>query len=272
MKNVRSKITPCFIAFLFSFVYVTAINAQDSLFLRNGDHIIGLVNEVDKQSIKYKNPANPNGPSYVIERCSVRQIVYQNGHKDEFVSCNAVQKPKTKIGENNWLTVHDLPNSSPITYRSRSGDIWGLYAINGIDVPRKTISDIMKRDNPQAYAHFQKASKQMGYMIPFAILAGGLAGVGVVYFDQSTSTELSEIKKRDKMIAGVGFCLAGVAAFIPGINLAMKSHRNEQKAVLLYNDGLRDGTTHNRLLGQKSQQPKLMLGAMPNGIGVGLRF
>lgn len=60
--------------------------AQDTLFKRNGEVILGKVTEINKTDIKYKKNNNPDGPTYSIGIDDVTMIEYKNGTKDVFQS------------------------------------------------------------------------------------------------------------------------------------------------------------------------------------------
>ncbi len=53
--------------------------SQDIIYLNNGDKFEASVKELNVVSIKYKNFANPDGPTYVIKKSDVLFIEYQNG-------------------------------------------------------------------------------------------------------------------------------------------------------------------------------------------------
>lgn len=58
--------------------------AQDEITFRNGDILVVKVMEVGTKDIVYKKAANPDGPSYSVEKEKVFMIKYKNGTKDVF--------------------------------------------------------------------------------------------------------------------------------------------------------------------------------------------
>jgi hypothetical protein len=74
MLRGRHLITILFFLFLFS-----VIRAQDIIYLNNGDKFEAVVKELNVVSIRYKNFANQDGPTYVIKRSDILFIEYQNG-------------------------------------------------------------------------------------------------------------------------------------------------------------------------------------------------
>jgi hypothetical protein len=73
---LKSKHLP---AFFFVLFLSQIIRAQDIIYLNTGDKFEAVVKELNVVSIKYKNFANPDGPTYVIKRNDVLFIEYQNG-------------------------------------------------------------------------------------------------------------------------------------------------------------------------------------------------
>ena len=73
------------------------IKAQDIIYLNNGVKVEALVKELNVVSIKYKNFANPDGPTYVVNRQDVLLIQYQNGTV-EIINSNptSVSPPNTE--------------------------------------------------------------------------------------------------------------------------------------------------------------------------------
>ena len=64
---------------LFFLLLCGSIRAQDMIYLNNGVKVEAIVKELNVVSIKYKNFANPDGPTYVVTRSEVLFIEYKNG-------------------------------------------------------------------------------------------------------------------------------------------------------------------------------------------------
>jgi hypothetical protein len=67
-----------------SFLFLSAINAQDLMTLKNGDEVKAKVIEINESEIKYKNFENQEGPTRILLKSEVFSIKYQNGTKDIF--------------------------------------------------------------------------------------------------------------------------------------------------------------------------------------------
>ena len=54
-----------FLLLAFSFITLQTF-AQDVIYLKDGSKIPGKISEISKESVKFRNLANPNGPSYTL--------------------------------------------------------------------------------------------------------------------------------------------------------------------------------------------------------------
>lgn len=59
-------------------------NAQDRLYLTEGEQVEVKVLEVTPNEVKYKLTSNPDGPTYVLPKAEVYMVEYANGSKDVF--------------------------------------------------------------------------------------------------------------------------------------------------------------------------------------------
>src|SRR4051812_47852142 len=81
MKNFfKIKLHVITIGFLLT--NLSALKAQDVIFLRSGEEISSNVTEVNPNEIKYKKTDNPDGPVYTALKTDVLLIKYKNGTKD----------------------------------------------------------------------------------------------------------------------------------------------------------------------------------------------
>ncbi|MBK9629294.1 MAG: hypothetical protein IPO56_16805 [Flavobacteriales bacterium] len=100
------------VAFIFPAV------AQDTLTLVNGSRIVGLVNEVLPNEIKYKRYDNPEGPLYTVVKDEVIRIIYSNGTLDEFAKQPIQQQQKADIA-----SPFNSPPGEPFLQRdNRTGE------------------------------------------------------------------------------------------------------------------------------------------------------
>lgn len=60
------------------------LKAQDLLYTTDGKLIEVTIEEIRDQEIAYKNYANPNGPTYIIQKSSIHKIVFESGIEETF--------------------------------------------------------------------------------------------------------------------------------------------------------------------------------------------
>jgi hypothetical protein len=60
------------------------VYAQDVVIFKNGEETEAKVEEVSRDSIRYKKASNPDGPTYSVPVSDVFMIKYANGKKDVF--------------------------------------------------------------------------------------------------------------------------------------------------------------------------------------------
>jgi hypothetical protein len=85
-------------------------NAQDIIFLKNGDEIKSKVKEVTDSEVKYLKYENLEGPIYSILKTQVLMIKYENGNKDIFENNEAFIEttPITKNKSTEQMTDEEL--------------------------------------------------------------------------------------------------------------------------------------------------------------------
>jgi hypothetical protein len=88
--------------FLFFFLSVKTISAQEIITFRNGSIVEAKIIEITPEVIKYKNFDNLNGPIRVIAKNDVAIIKYRNGEEEVYTTnliSNANEAPNTQLGK-----------------------------------------------------------------------------------------------------------------------------------------------------------------------------
>lgn len=78
--------------------FVSVLNAQDVITLKDGSDVQAKILEVTTSEIKYKKYSNPDGPVFTIKKSDVLIVRYENGEKDVF--------------SNNQQTSEYVPNTT----------------------------------------------------------------------------------------------------------------------------------------------------------------
>lgn len=90
MKNIL-------VLFIFFIISSIQTNAQDTLYMRNGENVLVKVSEVGATEVKYKKLDNLKGPIYTILTSDLLMIRYENGKRDDF---SKVEKTVLKVFAN----------------------------------------------------------------------------------------------------------------------------------------------------------------------------
>lgn len=98
-------------------LFINKLFAQDTLFLINSTKVVAKISEINPDQIKYKRIDNIDGPLYILNKNSVKYIIYSNGLKEEIESfsiqnSNAVQT--ATLNSNNELNLQT--NTTTVEY------------------------------------------------------------------------------------------------------------------------------------------------------------
>jgi len=88
------KLVFCLIALI---IGVSALQAQDKIFRKNGKTINAKVIEIGTVDIKYKIPGDDNSPVYVLEKDRINKIEFENGKVEKFTA--DIKDPEQYIGQ-----------------------------------------------------------------------------------------------------------------------------------------------------------------------------
>ncbi|MCA0429398.1 MAG: hypothetical protein LCH32_02730 [Bacteroidetes bacterium] len=69
--------------FILICLFFNKLFAQDTLILNNSTNVIAKVLEINPDQIKYKRFDNIDGPLYILNKSSVKFIIYSNGLKEQ---------------------------------------------------------------------------------------------------------------------------------------------------------------------------------------------
>ena len=111
----------CILIFIFLFIGICSVTAQDMIILKDGNIIEAKVAEISPSEIRYKRYNNLEGPMIVIPVTNVLSIKYENGiveiFNPEVGQESAIsEKPKaTAMDPNRWYVGINLNPGSLLT-------------------------------------------------------------------------------------------------------------------------------------------------------------
>ena len=105
--KTKNKLTKGIATVCLSFLFCSAINAQDVLTLKNGEEVKVKVIEITDSEIKYRKADNLQVPNRVFDKAEVFSVKYENGTKDVFKE----------------ETVKTINNNTGPVYQNNSGPV-----------------------------------------------------------------------------------------------------------------------------------------------------
>ena len=102
------------------------LNAQDVIYLTNGDEVKAKVEEITETQIKYKQWDNQTGPLRSFSISNVFMIIYENGQKEVFttVKDETSKDQQEEIESHRWV---DLGLPSGTLWRDQNEEVGGFY-------------------------------------------------------------------------------------------------------------------------------------------------
>ena len=182
--------------------------AQDIIITTDARKIEAQILEVSKTEIKYKEMANLNGPTFVLETKDISSIIYSNGQVKQY---------------------HFEQNSSATTTTtsaSTNGRIYrdnGQYLRNETYISSKEVERILQQESPAAYKEWKKAS---------GLLVGGgvCIGIGGGMVLGGLFTLISQ-----NYTACIGIECGAIFPLGIGLGLTIGSSAHYNKAIDIYN-------------------------------------
>ena len=243
------------IVFIVLFSFDIIANAQDVIFLRNGDEIQSIVQEIGIEYVKYKKFDNQNGPIYNIAISDIFMIKYENGTKDLFKE--TLKSQEQKVEQPKQTHQDDIKNESQIDLKMKNLKA-EFYRIG-------TDDDLMliyfkKNNYLDYYNSFASAckSRHRGSDLLVFGLINTVLGIGCAVTYANNNKEIY-------LYTAYGFCVLGEVLTI--ISIPVSASAGARKKAIK-NNFEREYFGNN----QYSSQPTLNFGATQNGIGLTLNF
>ena len=121
-----------------------AMAAQDVIITTDAKKIESTILEVSKTEIKYKEFANPNGPTFVLSTDEISSIIYANGQVQLFSSSPT---PSPRPASN------DITPERASADNTNKGRIFrdnNEYMYNDTYISSKEVERILKKENSAA--------------------------------------------------------------------------------------------------------------------------
>jgi len=167
MFTIKNFVQLRFIFFFLFFLSFTNLFSQDTIVFNNGQKTLCKVIEVGINEIKYKEFSNPEGPLYIKEKSSIKEIIYKNGTIESFNLNSDVKITENSSFDNKF--TKDI-----ITSKKTFGG--KFYYQNNILIKNKNDFLTITESNYEAYNYIKKSIKYRKIGMAFGITSGALMG------------------------------------------------------------------------------------------------
>lgn len=225
---------------LFLMAFFTAgcllsLQAQDTIVCKNGNRHIVKVEKIDVDNVEYKKWSFLDGPTYIISKNDIKVIIYANGFTEAF---------KKEFGKDEVLR---FDNDAPSNLRMGKTYLSEEEAVE--------ILSLLQPDCYEKVFNIACKMRKLGKSLTIpGVIAAPLGGalMLVAYFDASS---------REVFIPGVVLLVAGAGLLVPGAVLWDTGNKRINNVVNAFNTKM-----------QLNNQTSLSVYALPNGVGMRLKF
>lgn len=217
--------------FIFCFVEFF-LNAQDTIYKRNGELISAKVLEINTKEISYKRFDLLDGPLFIINKNEVKKIKYVTGTIDSFLVVNEIKKTPTII--NNSVFIHTDNNQIRNSHRR------GVYLYQGHSISDKRVLFLAQEKNQfwrNQEINLNITSSKRNKTLQYTIGFGGafIGGIGV--YGSLIAASSSSGANDNFIIAIVGITSLGilVSSQVVSFTYKLKRIKNSDKVVEIYN-------------------------------------
>lgn len=204
--------------------------AQDSIFRRNKQLVLGYVTEVSDKEIKYRKFSSTEGTIYIENTSEIEKIKYRDGNTDVFLVPMPWELPKKKVTAGMPVMNEDRKKLE----KKRTKYLYGDRKINEKQMHQLLLS----LNNPQITKEVRRAKTAKGLQyIGFGAIPATF--LGSICLGLENELRFSEDGDNGPIRLGAVF-FGGAAAFLTtAICFKISHNRHNEKAVKLYNQQFR---------------------------------
>ncbi len=223
------KTTTRFFIILAAIISSMSVNAQDTLYLKNGDKISSRILEVSGSEVKYKKENNPEGPTFITSNTDINYIKYRNGTMDTIKSA-----PEAPV-----VVIQKTPVPAPVVDLHPSIYPAGLfYKYDGRRIKKREMQAILMNVNdPEIDLHVKKAKLDKGLeyigFVGVPALAFGLGYTAYALFNNDGIAY--DNRARTSYAPGVACIALAAAALATSITFKIVGKKHNNAAIDIYN-------------------------------------
>ncbi len=208
------------------------LNAQDTIYKRNGELIPAKVLEINTKEITYKRADLLDGPLFIINKNEIKKIKYVTGTIDSFKVVIAEPKKQTVINN----TAFSITYNNQIQNSNRRG----VYLYQGHHISDRRVlflaqekNQVWKDKEIELNISSSKRNKALQYVLGFGGAAIGVIGL----YGSAIATSFSSNSGDNATIALVALASVGlvVSSQIISFSYKLKRIKHSDKVVESYN-------------------------------------
>lgn len=176
MKNI--------IALIALFLVSISMQAQDTLNLKNGTKVLGVVTEISSTQIKFKKTAT--GPVYVMQKDEIASVSYQNGTSEVFGATTSIPtattsnpstapKPTVKNTESGKIGKYDAQDDGQLLGKKHyGGPRIGMTIISDGSISKSIGANVISQFGWQFETRFFTVDNGASGLFEFIPMVGGM--------------------------------------------------------------------------------------------------
>ncbi|MBL4625444.1 MAG: hypothetical protein JKY42_09940 [Flavobacteriales bacterium] len=205
-------------------LFTSMVYAQDVIVKKDGKEIESKIIEVHEDEIHYKRYNNQDGPTYIVNITSLKEVRYENGDIEDYSMVSDTKKERESI----TYSKPKRAKSDEITVRS------GLYYYQGRQISTKKVKQLFAyRNSEEAITMWNRSNMNQGFSYAANIISYPL--VILSYFNPLGLI----VDPTTAVIISIGgyFVSAGLQVAYYALKTLCADQRIE--AVELYNEALK---------------------------------
>lgn len=203
--------------------------SQDTISMRSGKVVIAKISEVSPTAVRYKEFSMPDGPDFVVDKQTIKKIVYKNG------TTEMMEEPP--VVKSAPVPVATPPQQQAPEVNSKFVQVGKRYTYNGAAIGETRMYRIMdKKNDPELYSITKKAKRAKGLQfIGFAAIPAGIYAIETLVVG-SLFSDFAPLEQNAMYAVSAVAGVATVGLTVTGLVFNARHQKLKAKAVKLYNE------------------------------------
>jgi hypothetical protein len=227
---------------MLSFAFIR-LNAQDTIFKRNGEIIYAKVSEINPEEVKFRKFNFNDGPLYIERKTDIKTIRFANGLKEEFSETVVRTSPTDNPQVVYYVDERSMPQLQ-VRNPNRIEPIGNKYLYQHRQIGENELYDVLLRSKDKHIISLVGKAKDCR-TLQFIGFGAIPLGIGALYFLTKSSYQSSYYyggygsspRNNDGDLALSAVCVLGAITCEVGSGIfKQKRKAANREAVALYNE------------------------------------